>query len=184
MPRWRSIWLVARREILERGRSRGFILSVAFTTLIVVGSFVIPALLFGEDSPTKVGVVEPSPPGLQAAIEQSAQRFDQKVAVTTYPDGAAADAALQDGSTEIVVAMPADLSGPGEIRFEEEPDQATPRSSPRRPSRCGSRPSSARATSTRRRWPPLSARPTVRRRSSPRPRRTRRASSSPTSAPS
>ena len=29
MPRWRSIWLVARREILERGRSRGFILSVA-----------------------------------------------------------------------------------------------------------------------------------------------------------
>ena len=28
MPRWRSIWLVARREILERGRSRGFILSV------------------------------------------------------------------------------------------------------------------------------------------------------------
>ena len=32
MPRWRSVWLVARREILERGRSRGFILSVAFTT--------------------------------------------------------------------------------------------------------------------------------------------------------
>ena len=32
MSRWRSIWLVARREILERGRSRGFILSVLFTT--------------------------------------------------------------------------------------------------------------------------------------------------------
>ena len=93
MPRWRSIWLVARREILERGRSRGFILSVAFTTLIVVGSFVIPALVFGGDNPTKVGVVDPAPPGLQAAIEQSAQRFDKKVAVTSFPDGAAADAA-------------------------------------------------------------------------------------------
>ena len=32
MSRWRSVWLVARREILERGRSRGFILSVVFTT--------------------------------------------------------------------------------------------------------------------------------------------------------
>jgi ABC-2 type transport system permease protein len=125
MPRWRSIWLVARREILERGRSRGFILSVAFTTLIVVGSFVIPALVFGGDNPTKIGVVEPSPSGLQAAIEQSAERFDKKVAVTTYPDGAAADAALQDGSTEIVIAMPADLSGPGEIRVKRQPDQAT-----------------------------------------------------------
>ena len=29
MSRWRSVWLVARREILERGRSRGFILSRA-----------------------------------------------------------------------------------------------------------------------------------------------------------
>ena len=125
MPRWRSIWLVARREILERGRSRGFILSVAFTTLIVVGSFVIPSLLFGGDSPTKIGVVEPPPPGLQAAIEQSAQRFDKKIAIATYPDGAAADAALQDGSTEIVIEMPADLSGPGVIRVKRQPDQAT-----------------------------------------------------------
>ena len=30
MSRWRSVWLVARREIIERGRSRGFVLSVAF----------------------------------------------------------------------------------------------------------------------------------------------------------
>ena len=125
MPRWRSIWLVARREILERGRSRGFILSVAFTTLIVVGSFVIPAIVFGGDNPTKVGIVEPSPPGLQAAIEQSAERFDHKVVVSTYPSAAAADEALDNGSAEIVIEMPADLSTPGEIRVKRQPDEAT-----------------------------------------------------------
>ena len=125
MPRWRSIWLVARREILERGRSRGFILSVAFTTLIVVGSFVIPAIVFGGDNPTKVGVVEPSPAGLQAAIEQSAERFDHKVVVTSYVNGAAADESLTNGSADIVVEMPADLSGPGEIRVKRQPDEAT-----------------------------------------------------------
>ena len=48
MSRWRSIWLVAKREILERGRSRGFILSVLFTTLLVVGAFVVPTVLFGD----------------------------------------------------------------------------------------------------------------------------------------
>ncbi len=63
MPRWRSVWLVARREILERGRSRGFILSVLFTTLIVIGSFVIPAVFFGDETATKIGVVEPAPAG-------------------------------------------------------------------------------------------------------------------------
>ena len=123
MPRWRSIWLVARREILERGRSRGFILSVAFTTLIVVGSFIVPALLFGEDSATKVGVVEPAPASLSAAIEATAERFDQDVAISTYPDAAAADAALSDGTVDVVVEMPADLSAPGEVRFDKETDQ-------------------------------------------------------------
>jgi ABC-type Na+ efflux pump permease subunit len=49
MSRWRSILLVAKREILERGRSRGFILSVFFTTVLVIGSFVVPAIFFGED---------------------------------------------------------------------------------------------------------------------------------------
>ena len=124
MPRWRSVWLVARREILERGRSRGFILSVAFTTLIVVGSFIVPALLFGGESVTKVGLVEPAPPALSAAIETSAERFDRKVTISTYPNAAAADAALADGSVDVVVEVPADLSSPGEVRFKEETDQS------------------------------------------------------------
>ncbi len=122
MPRWRSVWLVARREILERGRSRGFILSVGFTTLIVIGSFLVPALLFGGESVTKVGVVEPAPPALSSAIQASADRFDHKVAISTYPDAAAADAALTAGTVDVVVEVPADLSGPGEVRFKEKTD--------------------------------------------------------------
>ena len=48
MSRWRSIWLVARREILERGRSRGFILSVLFTTAASSSArSSCPPLLFG-----------------------------------------------------------------------------------------------------------------------------------------
>ena len=69
MSRWRSIWLVARREIIERGRSRGFILSVLFTTAIVVGSFLVPALLFGDDDADKIGVVQPPPPALESTIQ-------------------------------------------------------------------------------------------------------------------
>ena len=45
MSRARSIWLVARRELFERGRSRGFIFSVLFTTTIIIGSFVVPVLI-------------------------------------------------------------------------------------------------------------------------------------------
>ena len=62
MSRWRSVWLVAKREILERGRSRGFLFSVAFTTLLVIGSFVVPTLLFGDKDTKTIGVVQPAPP--------------------------------------------------------------------------------------------------------------------------
>jgi len=125
MPRWRSVWLVARREILERGRSRGFILSVLFTTLIVIGSFVIPAIFFSGETVTKIGVVEPAPVGLAAAIESTAERFDRTVVITPYPDDAAAKAALEDGSVDVVVALRPDLLSAGDVLFQKETDPAT-----------------------------------------------------------
>ena len=121
MSRWRSVWLVARREILERGRSRGFVLSVLFTTLLVVGSFVVPTLLFGDEA-TKIGIVQPEPAGLSVAITATAEQLDRDVEVVSFADGAAADVALADGSVAGVAIVPADLSGPGEIRFDKEPD--------------------------------------------------------------
>ncbi len=123
MSRWRSVWLVARREMIERGRSRGFILSVAFTTVLVVGSFVVPTLLFGDDDATKIGIVQPEPPGLTVAITTTAGQLDREVEVVPFADVAAGDAALADESVEGVAIVPADLSGPGEIRFDKEPDQ-------------------------------------------------------------
>ena len=75
-------------------------------------------------SATKVGLVEPAPDALPGAITSAAARFDQKVAITTFPDAATADAALEGGSVDVVVAMPADLSGAGTVKFDKEPDQS------------------------------------------------------------
>ena len=120
MSRLRSIWLVARREILERGRSRGFLFSVLFTTALVIGSIFIPAVLFEDDDPTPVGIVQPAPAGLDLAIQAVAGQVDAELALTSYPDDAAADAALAAEEVDAVVSVPADLSGPGEVRFAEE----------------------------------------------------------------
>jgi len=123
MSRWRSIWLVAKREILERGRSRGFILSVLFTTLLVIGSFVVPTILFGDEQAKAIGVVEPTPPGLQTALTVTAGQLDQTISVVPLSDAAAASAALDSGEVDAVLEVPADLSTPGTLRFAEEPDQ-------------------------------------------------------------
>jgi ABC-2 type transport system permease protein len=126
MSRLRSIWLVARREIIERGRSRGFVFSVLFTTALVVASIVVPPLLFGDDDPTPVGLVEPVPAGLEASLAATAAQLDMELDLTTFPDVASGDAALtaEDDAVRVdaVVIVPADLSSSGEVRFAEDAD--------------------------------------------------------------
>jgi ABC-2 type transport system permease protein len=122
MPRWRSVWLVARREILERGRSRGFVLSVAFTTLIVIGSILLPTVLFRDDGITPVGVVEPTPSGLAETLVTTGTQFGTDIEVVAYQDMAAATAALEAEDVDAVVSVPADLSGPGTVTFAEDAD--------------------------------------------------------------
>jgi ABC-2 type transport system permease protein len=123
MSRWRSVWLVARREIVERGRSRGFILSVLFTTAIVVGSFLVPALLFGGPDDVKIGVVQPPPPALESTIKTIASGADRGVVLLPYPDRPSAETALKADEVEAVIDVPADLSSPGTVIYKESTDQ-------------------------------------------------------------
>ena len=122
MSRWRSVWLVARREILERGRSRGFILSVFLTTALVIGSFIVPTIIFGDDDITQIGLIDPAPAGLAPAIEATASAARQDIEIVPYPDRAAAEAALDSETVAVAVSVPADLSGPGELLYKEDRD--------------------------------------------------------------
>jgi ABC-2 type transport system permease protein len=122
MSRWRNVWLVARREIIERGRSRGFVLSVLFTTLIVIASILVPTVLFADDGVTPIGVVDPAPEGLDAALEAGGTAFGLDVEIVEFSDSAAAVAALEAEEVDAAVQVPADLSGPGTISFAEEAD--------------------------------------------------------------
>jgi ABC-2 type transport system permease protein len=122
MSRWRSVWLVARREILERGRSRGFILSVFLTTALVIGSFLVPTILFGGDDVTKIGLIDPAPSTLPSAIETAATAAQQDVEIVRFTDRAAAQAALEADDIAVAVSVPADLSRPGETIYKEERD--------------------------------------------------------------
>ena len=137
MPRWRSIWLVARREILERGRSRGFILSVAVHDAHRGRLVRRPgARCSVATTPTKVGVVEPAPAGLQAAIEQTRAAVRPQGRDHDLPrrGGRRRGAQRRRASRSSSTCRPT-CPAPGEIRVKGQPDQATPRSSPRRPSR-------------------------------------------------
>jgi len=115
----RSIRLVAMREILERGRSRGYVLSLLFTLLLLAAGFVLPALLIGNDT-QKLAVVEPVPPGLLDALDATASAYDADIEIDSVPDRAAAEAAVRDDKVAAALVVPEDLSGPGELIVHQE----------------------------------------------------------------
>jgi ABC-2 type transport system permease protein len=120
MSRPRAIWLVARREVIERGKSRGFLFSVAFTTVAIIGFIIVPTILASDESERRIGILADAPSGLTDALETHAQALGYEVEVRTVDDP---DAALEAGDVEVVVELPADLSGPGSLRFRDDVDE-------------------------------------------------------------
>lgn len=108
----RSIRLVAMREILERGRSRGYVLSLLFTVLLLGAGFILPSILLGDQA-SKVAVVQPVPGGLEQALGAAADGYGVDVDISTLPDRAAAEAAVRNDEVAAALVVPADLSGPG-----------------------------------------------------------------------
>jgi ABC-2 type transport system permease protein len=117
--RLRAIRLVAMREILERGRSRGYVLSLLFTVFLLGAGFILPSLLIGDDA-TVIGVVEPAPPALAGALMVNAARYDADIEVVSVPDRATAETQLKDGTLDAALVVPQDLSGPGDLIVHEQ----------------------------------------------------------------
>jgi ABC-2 type transport system permease protein len=80
MSRTRAIWLVARRELIERGRSRAFVLSLALSVgLIAIVTF-LPAFL-GPAGAKDLGIVGTPPAGTVERIEAVAKAAGQTIRV-------------------------------------------------------------------------------------------------------
>ena len=115
MSRLRAIRLVAGREIIERGRSRGYVLSLLFTVVLMAVGFIVPALIIDQATESRLALVGETPPGLEHSIMATASAFEQDIALSSVPDEAAAGAALRAGEIEGALSVPIDLSTAGDL---------------------------------------------------------------------
>ena len=111
MSRMRAIYLVARREILERGRSRAFLISLALTVVFLAAGIFLPTILGGDEA-DKLGIVGEPPASFEPAVQAVATQADITVETQPVPDVATGEAALTDGSLDAMVVFPEDGSTP------------------------------------------------------------------------
>ncbi|GGK74082.1 ABC transporter permease [Planomonospora parontospora subsp. parontospora] len=105
-----GLWLVARREIVTRGRTKGFIAGLVVSAVLVGAFAFLPKVFDGPDS-YAVGVVGSS--ALQPALTSTAGETE----VTTRPfaDEAAARKAVLDGDVDAAVVDDRRVLADGEV---------------------------------------------------------------------
>jgi ABC-2 type transport system permease protein len=99
---WQA-WLVARREMRERSRSRAFQASVVFLIVGVAAMLILPVLL-KPSSTRDVGVTGSAPTALAATIAQQGQAAGITARVHPYASIAAAEQAVRQGHLDVLVA--------------------------------------------------------------------------------
>jgi ABC-2 type transport system permease protein len=99
---WRRTWVVALREIRERGGSRAYRISTVLGVLLVIALVLIPSLL--EKSTTyHVGLTGTTPTGTVTELRAQARAVDHQLEVTRYPTLADGERAVRDKKIQVLL---------------------------------------------------------------------------------
>ena len=99
----RQGWLVTKREIRERARSRAFLASVALMVVTVAAMLIIPAVL-KPDGTKDIGLTGRAPATLAATIQQQADAAGLTARIQLYARLAAGEQAVRQGYVDVLVA--------------------------------------------------------------------------------
>jgi ABC-2 type transport system permease protein len=99
----RQSWLVATREIRERGRSRAFVGSLLLMLLAVAGAIVLPAFLDTGPGTKDVGLTGTPPAALTAALQAQGDAVNTTIRIHQYDTRADGEAAVRDGDLDVLV---------------------------------------------------------------------------------
>lgn len=110
MSGMRTLGIVAMREILERGRSKAYLVTTAVTALIILGTIVVPSLIGGGTDEVTIGVVGSGNEEIIDTATRLANANDEagdppSLAVETVQltDQDEADTALVSGEVDLVL---------------------------------------------------------------------------------
>lgn len=105
-------WLVAARELRERGRSRVFLISVLLMLVGAVGAIILPALLDTGPETKNVGLAGSAPTELAPALRAQGESVDTTIRIHRYDTAAHGEDAVRDGKVDVLVVDARQLEWP------------------------------------------------------------------------
>ena len=99
---WRRTWIVALREIRERGGSRAYRISTVLGVILVVAIVLVPSLL-DKSTTYRVGMSGAVPGGTVTALAEQVRAVNHDLEVTHYPSVADGERAVRDKKIDVLL---------------------------------------------------------------------------------
>jgi ABC-2 type transport system permease protein len=99
----RQTFLLARRDLVQRARSRSFVVTVFLSVALVLAVGPLVSVWMGPTAPTVIGVTGQAGADVAHAVEVTASASGTPVALRTFDDVAAAERALRNGDAALVI---------------------------------------------------------------------------------
>jgi ABC-2 type transport system permease protein len=96
-------WLVARRELRLRAKTRTFVITTAIMMIAVALAVALPAILSGKSKPDRIGVVGGVTPTISGIVTEAGRLSGGQAVVVAEPSLTAAKAALLSGDLSAVL---------------------------------------------------------------------------------
>ena len=105
MSPWTQVWLLSKREFVERGRSKPFLVTMAIIAVVVIAIGPLTnAFAGGEPEATTIGLVGTELPGIERELKAQGDLFEIEIDVVRYASTDAAETALGDGEADAMLA--------------------------------------------------------------------------------
>ena len=99
----RQAWLVAVREMRERGRSRAFLASMVVMVVVVAGIIVLPSVLGSSGGTKDIGVTGTTSTDLPRVVRAQSEAVGIRSRVHVYETVTAGQQAVRDGKVDVLV---------------------------------------------------------------------------------
>ena len=103
------IFLLARRDFLQRARSRGFLITMGITVALILAIGPVVSAFAPEPEATTIGVVGTTPDGFGGALEAVADTYEREVELREVDDVSTAEALLEGGEVDVALVDGSEL---------------------------------------------------------------------------
>lgn len=100
---WRAVWLVARRELNTRLRTRSFVIGTAALLVILMGYVLLQSTLISAEGTSKIGLTGQTA-GIAEQLRAAGAQTDEKIETITIADPAQGRAQVESGDLDALLS--------------------------------------------------------------------------------